>query len=345
MYFAIIWKNKEISLKELELIKPEIKQINNSIILFDTKSKELISNLWWIIKRWEILSKKDLPKEIEWKKILWTKDKNTAINLKKEFKIKRFKLIELFKTDKEVKNKWIEIVKINNMFWVVRWYQNIRLYEKADFEKPSRSMKMWMMPAKLTHIMINIWLSNYSLNWKLQTEKIKIFDPFAWSWTTWFIANYMWYNFVWSDIDIRYLEKNKERWYQQSEHKEKWFEIFQQDINKEFSKEKINWKILIVSEWWLWPIVKENTNKNDIKIFQEKVKKIYLDFINRIKEIKNNENEIVAIFTIPYYIKQDNFLEEELKVKSKKENLNFESINEIYSREKQKVWRKIIIIK
>ena len=53
-------------------------------------------------------------------------------------------------------------------------YQNIRLYEVIDFEKPGRSMQMGMMPAKLTHTLLNIGLSYLK-----GQDKTLIYDPFV----------------------------------------------------------------------------------------------------------------------------------------------------------------------
>ena len=55
--------------------------------------------------------------------------------------------------------KGIELVRIGGKWAQVLGYQNIRLYEVIDFEKPGRSMQMGMMPAKLTHTLLNIGLS------------------------------------------------------------------------------------------------------------------------------------------------------------------------------------------
>ena len=52
--------------------------------------------------------------------------------------------------------KGIELVRIGGKWAQVLGYQNIRLYEVIDFEKPGRSMQMGMMPAKLTHTLLNI---------------------------------------------------------------------------------------------------------------------------------------------------------------------------------------------
>lgn len=344
MYFAIIWKNKQMSLAELWLIKPiNLKEITNVLITFETDFPELLNNLWWVIKRWEVINKDNLSQELEWKKILWTKDKDFSIKLKREFNIKRFKLVDRLKTDIDVKNKWVEIIRFHENIWVVRWYQNIKLYEKIDFDKPSRSMKMWMMPAKLTHIMINIWLKNGWLDnfktWWLLT----VFDPFAWSGTTWFLANYLWYDFIWSDIDTYHLEINQKWREKQTESNHKSFKIFQHDITQSIPKDKLNWDILIVSEWRLWPMVTDKTPRNDIPKYQKKVLELYLSFISTTSEIKE-KNNVKAVFTIPYYINQNNFLEQEIEEYSQKKWRKFSAVNEVYSREKQKIGRKIIVL-
>ena len=342
MYFAITWKNKEISLKELNIVNPKnIANVTWVLITFDTDKPELLNTLWWIIKRWEVIDRDNIWQESDWKKILWTKDKDLWLKLKREFWIKRFKVVDRLHTDIDVKRKWIEIVRFHTNFAIVRWYQNIKLYEKIDFWKPSRSMKMGMMPAKLTHIMLNIWLNILD---KIQKEDwVIIYDPFAWSWTTWFIANYLWYDFIWSDIDIYHLENNQTRRAEQEESNNKIYDIFQHDITQIIPDNKLQWNILIISEWRLGPIVTEKTRKSEISKFQAEVRELYKEFIYTISETRK-QHRTKAVFTIPYYIKYDNFLEKEIKNLSESLNRKFSSIDEIYSREKQKVGRKIIIL-
>lgn len=332
MFFAILWKNPEISLEELKLIQADnIRHINNFIITFNTSYPEKISSLWWIIKRWEIFKENNLNNILINSKILWTKDKNLWIMLKKKFNIKRFKITDIFNTDKEVKDKWIEIMKINSDFGIVKWYQNISLYEKIDFEKPARDMKMGMMPSKLTHIMLNIWLTDFN-------KKPIIYDPFAWSWTTWFLANFFWYDFVWSDIKTNYIIKNLERRQSTNLCKDNNFDIFQQNIFEAIKLKKEN--LIVVTEWRLWPIVTEKTTIDQINKYQNQVSDTYIELIKRIYELNISR----SVFTIPYYIWFNNKIENKLQETSSKLWLSLLSINEIYKRENQKVWRKIIII-
>jgi hypothetical protein len=332
MFFAILWKNKEISLEELGLVQPQdIKQTDGLIVTFETFFPERLNLLWGIIKRWKIMSLDELNNTLWNAKLLWTSDKNLWIELKKEHKIKRFKITDLLHTDKEVKEKGIEIIKIKSDFGIVKWYQNIGLYEAVDFDKPARDMKMWMMPSKLTHIMLNIWLNGIEWN-------PTIYDPFSWSGTTWFIANFFWYDFIWSDIKINYLIQNLERRQSTKFCKTNRFETFQQDIFKPISIDREN--IVIVTEWWLWPVVTNGTSKEQVQKYQHQVIDTYRELIKRIHETQ----AVKAVFTIPYYIWYENKVEEEMQETSEKLWLKFRSVEEIYKREAQKIWRKIIIL-
>ncbi|MDR3169129.1 MAG: hypothetical protein LBU27_05210 [Candidatus Peribacteria bacterium] len=67
-----------------------------------------------------------------------------GITMKKKYGLKRFKKVDLLHTDKEVKEKGIELItlpKLKGFVGVVKGYQNISLYEIIDFDKPARSMQ------------------------------------------------------------------------------------------------------------------------------------------------------------------------------------------------------------
>ncbi|MDR2416111.1 MAG: hypothetical protein LBD75_05965 [Candidatus Peribacteria bacterium] len=100
-----------------------------------------------------------------------------GIAMKRKYQLKRFKKVDLLHTDREVKEKGIELItlpKLKDFVGVVQGYQNIHLYEIVDFEKPARSMQTGMMPAKLTHTLINIGVSLLD-----KEKKMLIFDPFC----------------------------------------------------------------------------------------------------------------------------------------------------------------------
>lgn len=342
MYFAILWKTPEISMAELELVQAkEISYPKNGIIIFDTKYKELLPTLWWVIKTGIVVKEKQLQELLTDVKIIWIQNEANGKHLKRTVWIRRYKLVNIFHTDREIKNKWKEIINLENgLYGIVEQYQNIEVYEAVDFEKPGRSMEMWMMPAKLAHIMVNIWLSHFIHKSKLDTEKLCIYDPFVWSGTTGMIANYLGFDFIGSDIKINYAEQNLARRKTTKFSQDKEFSIFTHDIKEKLEDQLKGKDILVVTEWRLWPIVTKSTSDQDIQKFQERVSQLYKSFLDRIKEIW-----AVAVFTIPRYIWQENGIELVLKKYTTDIGLNMESIPEVYSREGQQVARKIVTIK
>lgn len=337
MYFAVIGKNPEISKAELQLLHPQnISYPKKWIVMFETETPEFISQLWWIIKAGTVVKEKDLQTLLQDTKIIWIKEEANGKHLKRTMGIRRFKIVDIFHTDKEIKNKGKEIINLENgLYGIVEQYQNIELYETVDFSKPGRSMQMGMMPAKLTHMIINIWLQQH---W----PSTSIYDPFVGSWTTWFLANYLGYDFIGSDRDIQYIEKNLP-WRKTTKfyNTTKQFEIFQQDITQPIPNWSIKKDTLIITEWRLWPIVTKTTPQQMIQKYQEQVGQLYKSFLEKIKELWVT----MSVFTIPYYLEHNNFLQQKITEFGSKIGLNITEISELYMREWQQVARKILIIK
>ena len=342
MYFAILGKNPEISKVELELIQPKnISSPKKGILVFDTDFAEKISMLGGIIKAGSVVKEKDLPEVLKDVKIIGIKEIANGKHLKQTMGIKRFKTVDFFHTDKEIKEKWLELINLGNGdYGVVEQYQNIPLYETIDFEKPARSMQMGMMPAKLTHMMINIWLHQLPQ----PARDIVIYDPFVGSWTTGFLANHLGFEFIGSDINISYVEQNAKRWAKTAfANPNSDFQIFQHDITTSLTNkiDIADSQLLIVSEWRLGPIVTARTSPVEVQRDQQEVLNMYKSFLERIKELSNFKP--ITVITIPYY-HTNNFLEEELSTYAKKLGLSISSISEIYQRENQKIGRKILIV-
>ena len=158
MYFAILGKNPDISRAELELVQPtNISSPKKGVLVFDTTQAEKLSTLGGIIKAGLVIKEKELPEILKEVKIIGIKEVANGKHLKETIGIRRFKTVDFFHTDREIKEKGKELINLGNGdYGVVERYQNIALYETIDFDKPARSMQMGMMPAKLTHIMINI---------------------------------------------------------------------------------------------------------------------------------------------------------------------------------------------
>ncbi len=343
MYFAILWKNKELSLKELDYAQPTKLQSSNNqqIVLFESCDEAKLAQLAGIIK-WGKLIAEDLSDFFASceKRILGVADKNQGINLKKQYGLKRFKQVDLFHTDLEVKKKGIEIVRIGNQRGQVLGYQQIRLYEVVDFEKPGRSMQMGMMPAKLTHTLMNIGLSLSK-----QQEKILIYDPFAWSGTTGFLANYFGYDFLGSDLKLTFANQNKPRWLASQRAKpDLIFDFFLHDATKPFENPELftGKTPLIITEGWLGPVIKASTTVEEVKEYQRRVKNVYLPWIEQMATAFPQKP--VMVFTIPWYLGHENLLEKAIIELAEKVGFQFSSLQELYKRDQHKVGRKVIIL-
>ena len=360
MYFAVLGKNPEISMTELQLVQAkEISYPKKGIVIFDTKYKELLPQLGWIIKAGVVVKEKDLQELLADVKIIWIQNEANGKHLKRTVGIRRYKLVDVFHTDREIKNKGKEIINLENgLYGIVEQYQNIELYEAIDFGKPGRSMEMGMMPAKLTHIMINIWLANFIHKTELDIQDLCIYDPFVGSWTTWMLANYLGYDFIGSDIKTEYAQQNL-TWRKNTKFytPDKQFDIFIHDIltprkwpqPKDVFGDKI--PNLIVTEGRLWPIIKTGSNKEDIETAQKEVLKFYEGFIIQIHNLFFSQPEKpIIVFTIPIY-PGNNYIETELidliqtfqNTKTPKHR-TISSIPEIYQRENQNIGRKIMIV-
>lgn len=365
MYFAIIGNHYEISLKELQLIHPKnLEKKSDHLITFDTNEPAQLSNIASLIKRGQIFPATELPNILRSsvvfppekgegaplssgaegglsRRILWIADKTLGINLKKQYKMKRFKQVDILHTDMEVKNKGIELIKIGTNFWLVQGYQNIKLYEVVDFDKPARSMQTGMMPAKLTHSLINIAIAH-------NKKADLIFDPFCGTGTTGFIANYLGYNFIGSDIKLNLALTNQPRREHTPFFKDKLFSFFDQDISKPLNTTTfsplLTHETLIVTEGRLGPVIKQTTTPTEIQEYQRRVKNLYLQFIQTITEFFPKDKKPVMVFTIPEYIGQENTIAEQITTLASELWRKMESLDEVYKRETQKVWRKIIIL-
>lgn len=349
MYFAILWKHPQISLTELAILEPVFHPSTKKwIVLFNTDTPELLKTLWWCIKSWIVVPEKALQEILKDVKIIWIKDQTIGKHFKQTIGIRRFKLVDISHTDKEIKEKGKEIINLDNgQYWVVENYQDIPLYEAIDFDKPSRSMQMGMMPAKLTHILINlgiIGINDRDNSWIISTDDIIIYDPFAWSGTTNFLANNLWYNTIWSDINISHAEKNLERRKTNKlSNKTQSISFFKHDITT--SVNAINnitktWNTIIVTEWRLWPIVTKQSSEEQIRKAKAQVESLYNNFLKATFQ----SNIKTIVFTIPRYIWQDNDLDTKLEKISTQSWYKRRSIDELYQREWQQIARKICFI-
>lgn len=336
MYFAILGKNPGISVHELSYSYPTNIKKNKDIITFDCKYPERLSQLAGLIKRGHIVNDKELTDILHDTKLLGIADMQIAKELKKDYKIKRFKICAPGHTDRDLVKQGTELIKIDNTYGLVQGYQNIPLYEAIDFEKPGRDMHMGMMPSKLTHILINI-----GLNYLSNTTKPYIYDPFCGSGTTLFLANHMGYPTLGSDIDSKYIQTNTKRRSQTRFATSQAIDYFQHDITQTIPPSQHRPCTLMITEGRLGPIVYKDTPTEKVQSYASKVLPIYKA---AIKQAHQAFAKIPMVFTLPYYLAQQISISSQIQELAAKLDYQTTVLQDIYHRPKQNVGRQIVIL-
>ncbi len=341
-YFAVLWRNKEISLAELNALWCNDIENHGVYITFFHDSFELLSYCWGAVKRWPLVTMEEIKDLCVDTKIVWVSDKNLWNFCKKDCGVRRWKQVDMVKTDLEIKTHGKEFLELEDeVIWYVQYYQDIPRYEAVDFEKPVRGMQVWMMPAKLTQILVNIWTWT---SWK--NTWITVFDPFCWFGTTWFIANSCGHNFIWSDINPTPTKQNLPRWKEQSYWNDKHFTIFKHDVLEEFTQPFLSNVDCIVTEWWLWPVL-SNKAVNQLSRVQlnerrEKIETIYNWFLDSLQKLMK---KVPVVITYP----QRTFTDENLSTwfVKKAQDMGYEVSQawELYTRKGQNVWRRVLVLR
>jgi len=335
-YFAIAGKNEKLSLLELQSVAKNIETFG-PIFVFDTNDFEKCRYLAGFTKVGHFITEEEF-KNLD-KKLVGS-NKRFETKDKQKYNIKRYKHLELVKTDLEVKTKWIEAIFIKefpDLVWIVDYYQNISLYETIDFEKPVSSMDIWMMPAKLTHLLVNL---STTLNYNKT-----IYDPFVGLWTTAMIWNYLWNNIIASDLNPSPCRQNWKFWQTTKFYNPDFkFILFKHDITKSFKNKVVNYTTNVVSEWFLWPKVWKYLNEKEASNLEKSFQNVYIEGIKNLYNLPNLENITITFPAYKLYNKKF-YLFEDTFDKLKKAGINLEIVDEIYYRKWQKVGRNIVLIR
>jgi hypothetical protein len=352
VYFIITGTHDEITEQALSYLHPtNLQKLKNGIITFDTKYPERLNTSWFIIK-WGILCEnKDISDMTSEYKILWAASKDIGIMLKKQLAhIRRFKLVDLIHSDMEIKKEGVEVVDIDGKRrGIVQWYQNIPLYEAIDFGKPVGGMGIGMMPSKLAHTLINIWIGKYetkSPNHQI-AKSLTIWDPFCGFGTTNFLINHLWYNTICSDINITQVKKNMQwRWNQKDfAHSDLKSLIIKHDVTATFPL-ICHHADIIVSEWRLWHVVSWRTAPNEVRIYAGEVEKVYqwfFDNLNKLKSEQKTDKTLTLVITIPNWIKHNISISQELAAYIRELWRDVTLTMTPYSRKDQLVGRQVMI--
>jgi len=331
LYFVVLWKNKKLSEWELSYIAKDIEYITTNFATFQCDHPDRLPYLASCTKSWVIISEEEMYK-LDFK-LLWTNAKITSQD-KKDYGIKRFKVVDLMKTDYEVKTKGTEILHVWGLIGHVRNYQNIWLYEEIDFNKPMSSMNIGMMPSKLAHIMLNIATG--------LEENQTVFDPFCGLGTTLFIANALGHNTIGSDINITPCKQNVKWWGLSKFNTDNKKHLFKHDVKDKFKSPILKSVDCIVSEWFLGPIVKNYLSLKQAQFHEKEIQPVYIEWIRNLLEL-NPKNITI---TLPVY----NMMDRKIyhfhdTIKKLREFANVILADEIYMRKDQKIGRMIIQVR
>lgn len=341
-YFAVLWKNPELSRYELVSLWATLLDTYQWVQLFtmsDQHRERYERCNWWTIKWWVVINAKKLPEHLEWVKIVGVSSAKLW-RTAKDLWVRRFKEIELQKTDLEIKRKGKEILNIEWEIGVVTGYQRIDRFEIVDFERPVRGMQIGMMPSKLTQTLVSIGL------W-LMTEVWWIWDPFCGFGTTWFVANSLGYDALCSDINPTPTKQNLDRWWSTSiANNEKRITVFKHDVTKPFTQPFLRYAWVVVTEWWLWPVLSQKAinqlTRPQLSERQEKIYDIYSWFLTNIQSAQPT---LPIVITYPQWTFLDENMAHRFINEAKDLWYTVEQAWDVYKRKKQLVARRVLVLR
>lgn len=288
----------------------------------------------------------------------WAEYKTVLMKIKKYLKEKglssRF-INKDFKAITTAQIKWEKLLKkgtdfnfVNTdegvYFWETIWVQDIDGYSERDYSK-KRDMQIWMLPPKLSQIMIN--LSGGDV----------IYDPFVGLGTVLIEAvNWGSSKVFGSDLSDRMVETADEnlKVFKDKKSLNYNFDVFK--LNAKFIEEKadilkeVDW---IVTEGYLWEVMtQKNISIDRIEKQKESLKKIYSRFFSGLKRASYKGKVVISFpfweFKKKYFYFNEGyeFILENFKIE-KLDLWNLEVAEKwslLYKRNNQLVWREIFVI-
>lgn len=344
-YFAVFGKKifREYEVASLWLQNMEY---FGDIAVFDLPAKldiAVFQRLSQVIKSWYVVSYHDIWDEIKKSSdilLFGTANKDLGIRIKKEFGLRRFKTVDIGHSDLEIMQKWVEVVcmsKWQDVRWIVQKSQNIDFFEQVDFGKPLRWMQIWMMPAKLTLLLVNL----ATMDLQKKSDDITVRDPFCGFGTTGFVVNSLGYSFIGSDINATPIKSNLKRWLTNTYRQDKPFTIFKQDISADITSPLIRKVDSIATEWRLGPLIHSATFTQHLQENYKKISDLYFKFIENISKFDNIQK---IVFTVPFYTKLGLSITDNIMEHASSFGFHAMQIPELYHRKWQQIWREIVML-
>lgn len=376
----ILWREFKLSIAEIFSVFPHAKRVhsdNNILIIEGVSLDEALlkaDRLWGSIKIVKILESikpsyesvsscllkyaKEEGKFTYWVNLVWVKMDLKKLLLKAKKTLKEAWVSSRF-VNKNFKNLnsaqiiWEKLVKKESDFSVImagdRGYfartihiQDIDAYSKRDYSK-SRDMQIWMLPPKLSQMMINL------------SKGTTIYDPFVGLWTVLIESLYMWNKKVFgSDLNERMVETSMSNLL---ELKEKFdFEMWIFHLNAKFIEEReaeLKEANAIVTEGYLWEVMtKKNISLDRIEKQRDALEKIYSKFFKGLSKVKFGWKIVISF---PFWEMEGkyHYFEEIYDILDKYTNIvevdtwSFNPTKKgslLYKRESQLVWREIFVL-
>jgi hypothetical protein len=157
------------------------------------------------------------------------------------------------------------------------------------------------------------------------------------------LANAHWHNTIWSDINGSLIKPNL-TWRQTHErHTDRRITTFKHDATQIITKPFVAHTDVIVSEWWLWPVV---TTRLMPKVAHHQLAQIGEVYCKFIQQVDAYFDQITVCITIPVYRTYDvnvvlEMIESTLWSHPKR---TINPISQVYERKWQFVTRQIVIL-
>lgn len=390
LYWFAIWREFKLSIAEILSVFPKTSVLYSakSIMIVEGLTEDDIikkaPSLWWTIKIFELKIMIDLDAvfngissiwaSVDWKfnyglNIFWEEKIRLAkvlMNVKRYLKADGISSRFVNKNDINLSSaqiiwnrlvrKWtdLNIVDLGWAFYFGKtiWVQDIDAYSARDYWK-SRDMDIWMLPPKLSQMMINLS--------RIESKEINsLYDPFVGLWTILIEWAYMWIsNLHGSDFNEKMIQESKSNLWN-LKHIISWL-----DINiiladaRDTSENEIlqNNKIdSIVTEWFLWEIMtQKNISLDRIAVQRKNLSKLYEKFFSWLKTVWFDWVIVICFpfwdfkWKILYFEEIYELLWEYCEIlplfPSEFDFRETKSWSLLYKRDKQLVWREVFKLK
>ncbi|MBQ6486843.1 DNA adenine methylase [Candidatus Saccharibacteria bacterium] len=379
-YLAVLGRQPEISVAELEALFGEVKQITGKLAVFYADKKPEIDRLGGSLKLAELIDAKPLDylRELaEGKITLGVSDFSRGASKKtatiESLKLKKI-LVRHGRSVRVVENKdavistatslhnglsgknerKVELIKVNDEWYKVIGVQDIDAYTKRDQARPARDAKVGMLPPKLAQILINLCGD--------LPAGSRVLDPFCGTGVVLQEALLMGYQAYGTDINermVEYTEKNLE-WLVKSEKaslrthsrpfgqaygpQERLFQISQGDATSFQWEQPID---AVACEGYLGKPMSAVPAEIKLKTEKQECKAIMVGFLkNLASQIKSGTSVVVAM---PAWLREDGSYSR-LEILDEITDMGYNVYNKsreglLYHREGQIVARDLIILR